>query len=221
MEERTRLVVEWIRRFRERLSGASPPPSRVPARIVMGLGNPGAKYVGTRHNVGFRVVELLAARGGGEWSDDASLEARVATIELGGRSCLLVEPQTFMNRSGRTASAAVERWPSLDPSLDLLVVYDDMDLPTGRIRLRPSGGAGGHRGMGDILDELETKAIPRLRFGVGHPGKGEKVIDWVLERFSAADEVLLAPALERSVEAVTAALQEGVPVAMGQFNSKS
>jgi PTH1 family peptidyl-tRNA hydrolase len=213
--------LEWIRRVREWLRGTSPAVPQAPARIVIGLGNPGAKYAGTRHNVGFRVVELLATRCGGEWSDDASLEARVARVELGGQSCLLVQPQTFMNRSGRTVAAAVECWPSLDPSLDLLVVYDDIDLPTGRIRLRPSGGAGGHRGMGDILDELGTKSIPRLRFGVGHPGKGEQVIDWVLARFSPADEVLLEPALERSVEAVTAVLQEGVPVAMGQFNAET
>ena len=119
-------------------------------------------------------------------------------------------------------SAALERWPSLDPATDVIVVYDDMDLPTGRIRLRPSGGAGGHRGIGDIIDALGTKAIPRLRFGVGHPGPdGPSVIDWVLAPFPDSELELLEEAAARAADAVRVALSEGVPAAMGQFNASS
>jgi PTH1 family peptidyl-tRNA hydrolase len=200
----------------------------------VGLGNPGSKYASTRHNVGFRIVEMLADRHrdghrhghgpgqGGEWRNDRALEAKISFVELDREVCLLIEPQTFMNRSGSVLLAALERWPELDPKTDLLIVYDDLDLPTGRIRLRPSGGSGGHRGIGDILLELDTKEIPRLRFGVGHPGSAGEVVDWVLEPFSAEEEAMVLPdALSRAVDAIEMVTREGVTPAMGHFNSIS
>jgi PTH1 family peptidyl-tRNA hydrolase len=127
-----------------------------------------------------------------------------------------------MNRSGTALVAALERWPELDPSTDLLIVYDDLDLPTGRLRLRPSGGGGGHRGIGDILLELDTKQIPRLRFGVGHPGSADAVIGWVLERFGSEEESSVLPdALARAADAIEMTIREGVTPAMGQFNQDS
>jgi len=214
-------VMDRIRKFWARLSGSKIEPLQTPSRLIVGLGNPGAKYAGTRHNIGFRVVERLADRAGVQWRMEASLEARVAVIELADEPCLLLEPQTFMNRSGRSVAAACARWPELDPTTEVFVVYDDLDLPTGRIRLRPSGGGGGHRGMGDILEELETRDIPRLRFGVGHPGSGGAVIDWVLSPFAEGDDAELPVALDRAADALEVAVRDGMPAAMGQFNSLS
>ncbi len=194
----------------------------VPERIVVGLGNPGPEYARTRHNAGFLVVERLAERQGAAWSEDAALEARVARVSLRGGETLLLEPQTYMNRSGRSVEAALERWPTLDAERDLVVVYDDLDLPTGRIRLRPSGGAGGHRGMGDIQAVLDTKAIPRLRFGIGHPGRdGPPVVDYVLGPFPEAEEPILEDALERAADALEAIADGGFASAMGAFNART
>lgn len=207
----------WIRFFGVRTESVRPP-----TRLIVGLGNPGSKYQATRHNIGFRIVEMLADRHQGEWHHDRSLEARISYVEIAGEVCLLIEPQTFMNRSGATLVAALDRWPDLHPETDLLIVYDDLDLPTGRIRLRPGGGGGGHRGIGDILLELDTPKIPRLRFGVGHPGSAREVIDWVLEPFAFEEESALLPdALARAVDAIEMTIREGVVPAMGQFNANS
>ena len=193
---------------------------QAPDRVVLGLGNPGEEYADTRHNVGFRVVERLAGRHGATWRADAGLEARIASFGLDGLDCLLVEPLTFMNRSGRTAAAIAERWPTLDFARDLLVVFDDLDLPTGRIRLRAEGGAGGQRGMSDILDTLGTRAIPRLRFGIGRPGvRGAAVVDWVLSPFTAAEQEGVDHAVERAADALEMALADGVAAARGRFNA--
>ncbi|MFO0690739.1 MAG: aminoacyl-tRNA hydrolase [Myxococcota bacterium] len=188
--------------------------------MVVGLGNPGPEYAATRHNVGFRVVERLAAREGVAFADDPGLRSRLARLSIGGRDCALLEPMTYMNRSGESVEAALARWPDLVPERDLLVVFDDLDLPPGRLRLRPSGGAGGHRGLADIVRVFGTQAIPRLRFGIGHPGSAAQVVDWVLEPFSAAEEAeVLPPAIERAADAVACALGEGLTVAMGRFNA--
>ena len=211
-------MIRWIRDRWTRRSGARAEGQEPPERLIVGLGNPGEKYESTRHNIGFRVVERLAARAAGQWSSDLALDARVAAVELSGQACLLIEPQTFMNRSGKSVAAACARWPELDPSADVLVIYDDLDLPTGRIRLRPSGGAGGHRGMADILDQLDRKSICRLRFGVGHPGASGAVIDWVLAPFPSEEEALLEEAVDRAADAVEVALRDGFTTAMGQFN---
>ena len=209
-----------LRQLWQRLRGPRFEADRVPRFVVFGLGNPGPKYAPTRHNIGFRIVEVLAARHAGQWRAETRLEARAASVEIAGEPCLLLQPQTFMNRSGSTVAATLARWPELDPSTRLLVVYDDLDLPTGRIRLRPSGGAGGHRGIGNILEALDSKQVPRLRFGVGHPGSASPVIDWVLEPFSPEEEAEILPeAIERAADAVERAIRDGVTVAMGQFNA--
>jgi PTH1 family peptidyl-tRNA hydrolase len=191
-----------------------------PARLVVGLGNPGPEYARTRHNVGFRVLDLLAARSGTAFESDAGLRARVALAKVAETACVLLEPGTFMNRSGESVQAALARWPSLAPERDLLVVYDDLDLPPGRLRLRPGGSAGGHRGMADIARVLRSEATPRLRFGIGHPGASAAVIDWVLEPFAEAEEEELLPAaLARAADAVESVIGEGLVAAMGRFNA--
>jgi PTH1 family peptidyl-tRNA hydrolase len=192
----------------------------VPSLLVVGLGNPGPKYAPTRHNVGFRVAQALASRHDGVWHEDRELESMLCVVEIADRSVALIAPQTFVNRSGQSVVAALARWPALDPARDLIVVYDDLDLPPGRIRLRPSGGPGGHNGIGDILARLDSKEVPRLRFGVGHPGASGAVIDWVLGAFSDEEEQRILPdAIDWAAQAVEAAIAEGVRSAMGSFNA--
>ncbi|MFK7895043.1 MAG: aminoacyl-tRNA hydrolase [Myxococcota bacterium] len=214
-----------LRRFLDRVLGrSSESPASVvpePTRIIVGLGNPGAEYVSTRHNIGFRVLEALAERSDAAWSSDDALIARIASVEIAGQTCLLMQPQTFMNRSGASLMAALARWP-LSPATEVLVVFDDLDLPPGRIRLRPKGGGGGHNGIGDILAELDSKAVPRLRFGVGHPGETGPVIEWVLAPFPEAEEAHVLPeAICRAADAVEAFVAKGMDRTMGQFNGIS
>jgi len=224
--------MQRVRQLWSRFFGARQESVRPPTRLIVGLGNPGSKYRTTRHNVGFRIVEMLADRHSGDrgdrgghgdvWRHDRALDAKLRFVEIEGQHCLLIQPQTFMNRSGAAVHAVLSRWPSLDPKTDLLVVYDDLDLPTGNIRLRPSGGGGGHRGIGDILHELDSQQIPRLRFGVGHPGQAGAVIDWVLEPFGVEEESAILPdTLARAVEAIEMTIREGLTPAMGQFNANS
>ncbi len=195
-------------------------PAASPSRLVVGLGNPGARHAATRHNVGFRVVERLAARHGADFEASEALAGRLARLVVGGVGCALLEPSTFMNRSGDSVAAALARWPGLVPERDLLVVYDDLDLPLGRLRLRPGGSAGGHRGIADIARALDTTAIPRLRFGIGHPGSAAAVVDWVLEPFLPQDEAERLPAaIDRAADAVVCVLVDGLATAMDRFNA--
>lgn len=166
------------------------------------------------------MLEVLAARAGAQWRDAGGLRARVADVVLAGQSCLLLAPQTFMNRSGESVRATLARHPELVPERDLVVVYDDLDLPPGRLRLRPEGRAGGHRGLADIVRVLASEAIPRLRFGIGHPGSAEAVVDWVLQPFSPLEETdVLSGALERAADALVCVVGEGMSAAMSRFNS--
>ncbi len=221
-------MLRWLRDRWARSASRPPPDSAgpgsgeepAPLRLVVGLGNPGARYAATRHNVGVRVLERLAERAGARFTEAPELEARVCAVEIAGAATWLLVPLTFMNHSGESVVRALARWPGLDPTRDLLVVHDDLDLPVGRLRLRPAGGAGGHRGLGSILDRLDERSVPRLRFGIGHPGSAEAVHDWVLGPFSAEEEEgILAEALDRAADAVEAALAEGVSRAMGRYNA--
>jgi peptidyl-tRNA hydrolase, PTH1 family len=183
-------------------------------RVILGLGNPGSKYEATRHNVGFRVVEELARRRG---------------VGLRGGECnsivgedgdlLLVMPQTYMNRSGYAARCLVER-RQIEP-FRVLVVFDEVNLPLGRLRLRPSGSPGGHRGMESVIENLRTKEIPRLRLGVG-PAEdsvsGEDLADYVLEPFQDSEREALAELITRAADACESWLAEGHQAAMNRFN---
>lgn len=225
---RTRLAA-WFGRRPDRAGSSAPGATdgravwaeSPPDRLIVGLGNPGPEYAVHRHNIGFRVVERLAERAGAEWFDDRGLEARLARVEIGGLGVCLMEPQTFMNRSGQSVERACARWQGLAPAEHVCVVYDDLDLPTGRLRVRRGGGAGGHRGMASVLDELGTRAIPRLRFGVGHPGQSQAVIDWVLGPFAPQEEARLDEAIDRAADALECAVREGIEPAMGRFNQEA
>lgn len=186
-------------------------------KLVVGLGNPGRRYRATRHNVGFRVVESLAA-GAGIALDDRRFEGRFGRGRIGDEEVALLQPMTWMNLSGEALSAALEALPLEDPSRDVLVVLDDLDLPLGRLRLRATGGAGGHRGLGDILERLDSRALPRMRVGIGRPPPGRDPVEWVLEPFTGAEEEALAAVLERGSQAARCFVGEGIAAAMNRFN---
>ncbi len=181
-------------------------------RAVVGLGNPGIRYAETRHNIGFRVVQELAARCSLQW--DRHGELLIAQrLDL---SVVLAQPQTFMNRSGRAVEWLVDL---LDvPTEAVLVVYDDVDLELGRLRLRRSGGAGTHNGMRDIVDRLGPE-LPRLRVGVAEPPMpSADLADYVLSPFSAEVAERVLSVVSSAADAVEAAINDGLTVAMNRFN---
>ncbi len=182
--------------------------------LLVGLGNPGARYAQTRHNAGFLVVEELA-RGAGRRFVQSECQARVARVRLEDREVLLAKPQTYMNASGEAVACLVRRNRiSLD---NLLVIADDLDLPLGIIRLRRRGGSGGHHGLDSIIAALGTEEFARLRVGVGRPA-GDAV-EHVLGRFRAAERELFRAALERAAEAARVSLRDGLAAAMNRFNA--
>lgn len=189
-------------------------------KLLVGLGNPGPEYADTRHNVGVRVLEQLAAAHQVPF-DERRFDSRFGSgrVRAGGGEIevALLAPLTFMNRSGSAVAAALAGLGLADPQA-VLVVLDDVDLPFGRLRLRPSGGAGGHRGLADVIERLGSRELPRLRFGVGRPPGDQETADHVLERFSAPERALLPDRLERASAALEAALSAGVAAAMNVYN---
>ncbi len=187
-------------------------------KLVVGLGNPGRRYRGTRHNVGFRVVDRFASRAGiplgQERFDGRFGRGRVGDIDVG-----LLEPQTFMNDSGRAVAAALRLLPVSEVSSDLLVVYDDVDLPLGRLRLRAGGSDGGHLGLRDVIARTGTQGLPRLRFGIGRPPGFQDTVGHVLQKFSESESEALAQATERACGALEVFLAEGIVAAMDRFNA--
>ena len=161
------------------------------------------------------VVDHLAARCGVDWQHRADIQGQVAQVALGGREVLLAKPQTYMNRSGRTAAALCAQW-EVSPE-NVLVIFDDFLLDFGRLRFRRGGSDGGHNGLASVLEALNTEAIPRLRLGVGIPPAGADVVDYVLDPFSPADEV--EDLIERGNEALEVYYAEGIEAAMNKFNS--
>ena len=186
-------------------------------KLVVGLGNPGPRYRHTRHNAGFRVLDAVAARAGAG-PPVSRFAGRYSEGVLAGQRVGLLAPETFMNRSGEALALALAALPIADPAADLLVVLDDADLPLGRLRLRARGSSGGHNGLADVLERLATEAVPRLRFGIGRPLEPRDTVDFVLEPFAPAEEVLLAEALPRAADAVACFVAEGSAVAMNRFN---
>jgi len=184
--------------------------------LVVGLGNPGARYAESRHNVGFRVAELLAADAGLSWRGAPRLDAEAAVGALGGGiSAVLLKPQTYMNLSGQSVVAAA-RFYRVEPG-QLLVLHDDIDLPLGRLRVKRGGGDGGHRGIRSMIERLGEGDFIRVRIGVGRPRVGE-VTDHVLGGFQPADRPLLERALVRAADAATMVLREGLSAAMNRHN---
>jgi PTH1 family peptidyl-tRNA hydrolase len=188
-------------------------------KVICGLGNPGERYRLTRHNVGFRVVDLLADRWGltgqGRIRDGAA-RLEVRADEPIGR-VLLVKPTRFMNLSGGPLKAAL-RQTDAEASSDLLVVTDDVDLPLGRLRMRREGSAGGHNGLRSIIASLGSSEFPRLRVGIGRAGDSREVVDHVLSGFRPDERELAGEMVQVAADAVELWLQDGIEVAMNTFN---
>ena len=182
-------------------------------RLVVGLGNPGSKYRDTRHNVGFALTARLVEAAG--WKDWQGL-GEWGVREVDGRDLWCMRPSTFMNESGR-AVRSFAAFHKVPPS-DVLVCYGELDLPLGRIRLRPGGSSAGHRGMQSVIDHLGTQDVPRLRVGIGPLPAGRDGAGFVLGRFSAGERDAAAAALGRAAEAVLDAAARGVEHAMNAYN---
>ncbi len=184
--------------------------------MVVGLGNPGPEYAGTRHNIGFRLVDELAARLKVQVSKPL-FKALTGRAEISGKAVILAKPMTYMNLSGDAVAALVSRYKISAPGL--VVVYDDVDLPPGKIRVRSRGGHGGHRGMESIIDRLGSSDFARVRVGIGRPPHpGYDVADWVLGRLTGEEEALAGQAIERAAEAVVTIICRGTEEAMNKFN---
>ena len=183
-------------------------------KLIVGLGNPGRRYQGTRHNSGARVIDTLARRHHVALREEGW--ADVGALTLDGARVLLARPQTYVNVSG-TAVADLRRRHRL-PLENLLVAFDDLDLPVGQIRLRAKGGHGGHNGMRSIIEALGSEEFARLRVGIGRPPGGVDPADYVLSRFSKEEQARLDEAVERAADAVEAFVRRGIEAAMSAFN---
>ena len=183
-------------------------------KLVVGLGNPGSKYQGTRHNIGFELVDRLA-KGGSESSFSHKFDGQLAETEIDFRRVLLLKPETFMNLSGRSVGQAA-RFYKL-PLPDILVVCDDLSLPVGKLRLRPGGSDGGQKGLRDITSHLGTDQFPRLRIGIGDHNDIDAA-DFVLSRFRNAERTLIDDALILATQAVAVWVTQGIDAAMNRFN---
>ena len=184
--------------------------------LIIGLGNPGEKYAHTRHNAGFEVLDRLAGELGVTLRKKLLLRGAVAEVADGERKLVLVEPQTFMNESGDCVRRVVSRYGV--PREKTLVVYDDIDLPPGKIRIRKSGGPGTHNGMRSIAQHLGDTDFPRLRVGTGDRPAGEDLVAWVLGRPGKEDREKMEAAFDRAAEAALAFAREGVDKAMQKGN---
>ena len=186
-------------------------------KLIVGLGNPGQQYEQTRHNVGFRVVDMLAKSLGWNWSEQRS-RAILASGTLGSDKIVLVKPITFMNNSGE-AVGALAHWYKVLPE-DVLVVYDELDLPVGRVRLKSNGSAAGHNGMDNIIRHLHTNQIPRLRIGIGRPTNTRvETISYVLGIPPLDERITLATGEERAVQAIPLIIKQGVAITMNEINA--
>ena len=183
--------------------------------LVVGLGNPGTKYFSTRHNVGFRFIDLLAKKAEIRLNDRRA-KAVLGQGRIAGHEVVLAKPRTFMNNSGEGVEYLLARFGG--SASELLVFYDEMALPTGRIRLRASGSHAGHNGIRSIISAVQTDGFPRLRIGVGQPSNSGESVPHVLGKFSKEEEPLIAQAVQDAVSAVHCMLEESIDVAMNQFN---
>lgn len=188
-------------------------------KVIAGLGNPGAEYAKTRHNAGFMVLEELARRHAVGVLPRSRFHSAVLESMIAGEKCLLMQPTTYMNRSGMAIAEAL-RFYKLSPAEDLLVVVDDTAVPCGSIRLRPDGGAGGHNGLGDIQQKLGGPGYPRLRVGIDQPPPGVVLHDYVLQRFSPEQQDAMGPGVKEAADAAECFIAEGITKAMNQFNKK-
>tara|TARA_B100000029_G_scaffold483726_1_gene535176 strand:+ start:215 stop:772 length:558 start_codon:yes stop_codon:yes gene_type:complete len=182
---------------------------------LIGLGNPGIKYKGTRHNIGFDALDYIAEKLELRFSDNHKLVAFVK-FHFGNQQLLLVKPKTFMNNSGDAVSYIMARFGLV--ASQLIVIYDDLDLPAGKIRIRPSGSAGGHKGIASIMSVLNDNNVVRIRVGIGRPESEMNQIGYVLGRFGSEEEQIIREANAKVYGAITKIVEEGIDVAMNLYN---
>lgn len=185
-------------------------------RLIVGLGNPGKEYENTRHNIGFLTVAALAEKLRIKPSR-LTQQSLVGEGQWGGMKVVIAQPQTYMNLSGSAVRGLVRSYRPEQSSL--LVVFDDLDLPLGKLRMRKSGGAGGHKGMESIIESLGTPEITRLRIGVGRPETKSSVVGYVLSRFDPEEQEILQQVVDQAVQGILVWLKRGLNPAMNQVNS--
>ena len=188
-------------------------------KVLVGLGNPGKKYAGTRHNVGFEVVAELAYRHGcaqGGAKRKVKFEAEISELAVAGQKLLLVAPLTYMNASGRSVRQLADFFQIA--ANDLLVACDDINLKLGQLRIRRSGSSGGQKGLENIIQHMGTQAVPRLRIGVGEPSPGRDSADYVLERFRKSELASIDKAVRTAADAVATWVAEGIDQTMNRYN---
>ncbi|MGK7954394.1 MAG: aminoacyl-tRNA hydrolase [Crocosphaera sp.] len=189
-------------------------------QLIVGLGNPEPKYDKTRHNIGFEIVDSLAETWGVPWKENRRFQGIIAEGKSrNNQKIYLLKPLTYMNRSGQSVRAVTD-WYKLQ-STDVLVIYDDMDLPIGRMRMRLSGSAGGHNGMKSIISHLGGQNFPRLRVGIGKSNQVNNTISHVLGKFSPQERKILDKTCPLVVDAIETSLKQGVEKAMSLFNSQT
>ena len=190
-------------------------------KLIVGLGNPGKVYAHNRHNIGFRCLNYFA-RLHSILFDHRQCRARIGLGKAGGEKLLLAKPGIFMNLSGKPVACLVRKHDI--PLTDLLIIYDDLDLPLGKIRLRQNGGSGGHKGMNSIISALGSDDFPRIRMGIGRPQVEEQpmsedaIVNYVLSDFSPQEAKVIKPAIATVAEAIDCFLNQGIAAAMSKFN---
>ncbi|MDD2585719.1 MAG: aminoacyl-tRNA hydrolase [Syntrophomonadaceae bacterium] len=182
-------------------------------KIIVGLGNPGRKYKDTRHNTGYQVVEELAGRYTIA-KEESKFDSIIGHLQIGTEKVLVVKPLTYMNLSG-SAVQPLMHWYKLALS-DLMVVYDDMDLPTGLLRIRATGGTGGHKGMVSICQRLGSNDFPRIRVGIGRPA--DDTVDWVLGKFYGEEKQIMQATIEKAADALEYWIKNGIVTTMNMYN---
>ena len=184
--------------------------------LIVGLGNPGEKYAHTRHNMGFLTVDLLAEQEG-QKLNKVKFKSAFNIFPFAGQRCLVMKPQTYMNLSGEAVREAVQFY-KISPER-VLVIYDDVSLPVGKLRVRPTGSAGGHNGIKNIIAHLGTQDFPRIKIGTGAPaGGGAEMIDWVIGVPSRAEREILVESFRRAIDAAACIIQNGCQKAMNDYN---
>ncbi|MBZ8182483.1 aminoacyl-tRNA hydrolase [Oscillatoria salina] len=194
-------------------------PNLVIPKLIVGLGNPEPKYDQTRHNIGFEAVDALAKLWQVSWSENKRFQGLFAEARFRGEKVYLLKPLTYMNRSGKSVRAVYD-WYKLSPE-SVFVIYDDLALPVGRLRLRLSGSAGGHNGMKSIISHLGSQDFPRLRVGIGEAAGEKDTVAHVLGKFSPGEKKVIAEVLNLVVDATELSLKQGVEKAMSLYNGRS
>jgi PTH1 family peptidyl-tRNA hydrolase len=189
-------------------------------QLIVGLGNPEPKYDRTRHNIGFDAVDALASAWQMPWKENKRFQGLLAEgISPYGQKIRLLKPLTYMNRSGQAVRAVID-WHKI-PIESIMTIYDDMDLPVGKLRMRLSGSAGGHNGMKSIISHLGGQNFPRLRIGIGKSDGKQETIGYVLGKFSPSETEVIREVLHLSIQAVELSLKEGVEKSMSRYNGIS